>query len=225
MSMIAAPLMGTMLGGGTSSVDPWAGLRATKPSPFSGMVGGIGKSIGAAIMPSVTGYISSSIRDSGPDYVDPNPQSPTSLLMEKMQGEATMLSVVAGLDAADREAESFGFAADDAEEEAHLEALSGIERRASLKRQAYDAVGKTALAFAAGGQDASFGSPVQARSEAFRELDGALEADNFTQKTRVSRLKERAGEYRRKARTVKAGAKTKAKNQWLQHGISQFNRG
>ncbi|MEM7067922.1 MAG: hypothetical protein AAF478_03485 [Pseudomonadota bacterium] len=142
-----------------------------------------------------------------------------------IQGGLTLLSVVSGLDAADQEASVLRREAADAEEDAVLEQIQGLERRTSIKREAQDAAGEAANAYAAGGQDLTFGSPVQTRKEIFRETDAALQADSFTQDTRVNRLRERAVEKRKSARAVRRSGKFKAFGQVGQFALSTINRG
>ncbi|MBL4768015.1 MAG: hypothetical protein JKY94_09925 [Rhodobacteraceae bacterium] len=196
MSFIASTLMGAMMGGGSGS-------DAGGSDPWAGM-----RTV--TTPPNAFASIGSALGSS---------------IMTLLEGRATMLSVSAELDAAEVQAQSLGLAADDAEEEANLEALKGIERRSSLKKLAHSIVGEQALAFAAGGQDLTFGSPVQARAEAFEELDAAISADNFTQSTRVSRLSERAGQYRKQAKTVRRGAKYTAQAKKLKFAANVIKRG
>lgn len=120
-----------------------------------------------------------------------------------LQGTATALSVFAGIGAANQEADALELAAGDAEREKALETLQGIERRTSIKRSMMEAIGEQNVATAASGVDLSFGTPGQARREAYREADLGLETANGTEQSRVSRLTERAANYRSRARSTR----------------------
>ncbi|NDV87039.1 hypothetical protein GTW51_10030 [Aurantimonas aggregata] len=120
-----------------------------------------------------------------------------------LQGTATALSVFAGIGAANTEADALEMAAGDAEREKALETLQGVERRTSIKRAMMDAIGEQNVATAASGVDLSFGTPSQARREAFREADLGIETANGTEQTRVSRLTERAANYRSRAKSTR----------------------
>lgn len=116
-----------------------------------------------------------------------------------LQGAAGLLGMFAQIGAANAEAESLQLAADDAEREKPLETLEGISRRSSIKQAMMDQIGQQDVAYAASGADLSFGTPGQARKEAFREGDLALTSDAGTEQTRVARLDERAANYRKRA--------------------------
>lgn len=120
-----------------------------------------------------------------------------------LQGTATALSVFAGIGAANTEADALEMAAGDAEREKALETLQGVERRSSIKRAMMDAIGEQNVATAASGVDLSFGTPGQARREAFREADLGIETANATEQTRVSRLTERAANYHSRAKSTR----------------------
>lgn len=122
-----------------------------------------------------------------------------------LQGTATVLSVFAGMGAANQEADALELAAGDAEREQALETLQGIERRSSIKRAMMNAVGQQNVATAASGVDLSFGTPGQARREAFREADLGIATASGTEQTRVARLSERAANYRSRAKSTRRG--------------------
>lgn len=120
-----------------------------------------------------------------------------------LQGTATVLGVVSSIGAANGEAAQAELAASDADGEQNLETLQGIERRTSIRRQVADAIGAQDVANAASGVDLSFGTAAAARNDAFREGDLALTGDAGTEQTRVSRLMERARNYRSQAKSLK----------------------
>jgi hypothetical protein len=122
-----------------------------------------------------------------------------------LQGTATVLGVVSALGAGNADAAQATMAANDAESEKSLESLQGINRRQSIRRQMADALGAQDVAYAASGTDLSFGTAKAARTDAYREADLALTSDNSTETTRVSRLAERAANYRAMAKQAKMG--------------------
>lgn len=119
-----------------------------------------------------------------------------SLLSGAMTVMGVTTSVLGGLAEADK-AEA---AAIDAESEQALESLQGISRRSSIKAAMMDALGAQDVAYAASGVDLSFGTAGQARKDAFREADLALTTATGTEQTRISRLAERAKNYRSAAK-------------------------
>lgn len=123
-----------------------------------------------------------------------------------LQGTATVLGMVQSINAGKADAEALSAAADDAAREIPLETLQGINRRATIKRQMMDSIGEQDVAYAASGVDLSFGTPSQARKEAFREADLGITSDVGTEQTRVARLQEREAEYRKRAAKAKRSA-------------------
>lgn len=121
-----------------------------------------------------------------------------------LQGATGLLSMVASINAGNAEAEQLNLAADDAAREVPLETLQGISRRASIKQAMMDQIGEQDVAYAASSTDLSFGTPAQARKEAFREADLALTSDVGTEQTRVARLREREVSFRRRAAKAKS---------------------
>jgi hypothetical protein len=121
-----------------------------------------------------------------------------------LQGATGILSMVASIGAGQAEAEQYELAADDAAREVPLETLQGINRRTSIKQAMMEQLGEQDVAYAASGTDLSFGTPAQARKEAFREADLALTTDVGTEQTRVARLREREVNYRKRASKAKS---------------------
>lgn len=120
-----------------------------------------------------------------------------------LQGATGLLSMVASISAGNAEAEQLELAAEDAAREVPLEALQGINRRTSIKQAMMDQLGEQDVAYAASSVDLSFGTPAQARKEAFREADLALTADGGTEQTRIARLREREASYRKRAKQAR----------------------
>jgi hypothetical protein len=117
-----------------------------------------------------------------------------------LQGTATVLGIASSIAGGNAEASQAELAASDAEAEQPLENLQGIARRNSIKRQMADAIGAENVAYAASGVDLSTGTAAAARSDAYRDADLALTTDAGTQETRLSRLSERAKNYRQMAK-------------------------
>lgn len=122
-----------------------------------------------------------------------------------LQGGATVLGMVNAVNAGNADAEAATLAAEDAAREVPLETLQGIQRRSSIKQEMMDRIGEQDVAYAASGVDLSFGTPGQARKEAFRQGDLALTSDVGTEQTRVARLQEREVNYRKRAARAKSG--------------------
>jgi hypothetical protein len=123
-----------------------------------------------------------------------------------LEGGATVLGLVSSIAAGRAENEAAQLQALDAEREQPLEILQGIDRRRSLKAAAAEAIGDIDAAYGASGVDLSFGSAREAREQVFRETDLGLTSDNGTTMTRLSRLQERAANYRRMGkRALRAG--------------------
>lgn len=122
-----------------------------------------------------------------------------------LQGTASVLGLVASISAGAAEGEALDLQAADADREQALENLQGIERRGSIKRAMVDALGAQDVAYAASGVDLSFGTARQARTDAFREADLGLTTSAGTTMTRLSRLSERAANYRSSAKRARMG--------------------
>jgi hypothetical protein len=148
-----------------------------------------------------------------------------SSLLSALQGGATLFSVFADLQGRRAEASSMRAAANDAETEADLERLSGLERRVSLKAEAEARLGEATAAFAASGADLSFGQPQQVARGTFRELDLALSASQTTEDTRVARLRERAETYRSRARATRNAGRIEAAGSLMSLGADLARRG
>lgn len=125
-------------------------------------------------------------------------------LSSLLQGTATVFSAVTALGAARADAEQFELAADDAAREKPLETLQGINRRTGIKAEMMNRIADADVANAASGVDLSFGTPMQARKDAFRQGDLALETDTGTEQTRVARLAEREANYRKRAKRARS---------------------
>lgn len=120
-----------------------------------------------------------------------------------LQGTATVLGVVSSIGAGAAQADQANAAAIDAETEQGIETLQGINRRTSIKRQLAAALGAQDVAYAASGVDLSFGTARAARTDAYREADLGLTTATGTEMSRVSRLAERAANYRSAAKTAR----------------------
>ena len=121
-----------------------------------------------------------------------------------LQGTATVLGAVSAISAGNAKAEEYKLAADDAARQVPLETLQGINRRASIKQEMMDRVGEMDVANAASGVDLSFGTPNQARRDAFRQTDLAVATDVGNEQSRVARLNEREANYRKMSKKAKS---------------------
>ncbi|WP_057465813.1 hypothetical protein [Pseudovibrio sp. POLY-S9] len=121
-----------------------------------------------------------------------------------LQGVTGILGIMSSLNASEQEADMFEAQAIDAEAQKPLETLNGIERRTSIKQDLLQSVGEQDAAFAASGVDLSFGTPSEARKDAFADADRALTADNATQSSNTLRLDEKAKNYKLRARRARS---------------------
>ncbi|CDZ67631.1 Hypothetical protein NGAL_HAMBI2605_59120 [Neorhizobium galegae bv. orientalis] len=142
-----------------------------------------------------------------------------------LQGTASVFGAVSALSAGNAEAEQFELAADDAAREQPLETLQGINRRTGIKAEMMDRVAGQDVANAASGVDLSFGTPSQARADAFRQGDLALETDIGTEQTRIARLQEREANYRKRAKKAKSSGVFDAIGIGLKGAMSIADRG
>lgn len=123
-----------------------------------------------------------------------------------LQGGATVLGIASTLSAGRAEAARLNQEAADAEVEQAQETLKGIDRRTQTRKAVLQAVGSLDTAYAAGGVDLSFGTVSQARTEFFREGDTAIGTESGAELSRVTRLAERASNYRAAAKRAKSAA-------------------
>ncbi|ATN34738.1 hypothetical protein ACO34A_13105 [Rhizobium sp. ACO-34A] len=125
-------------------------------------------------------------------------------LSSLLGGAATVLGAVSSISAANAKAEEYRLAADDAARQVPLETLKGVNRRAAIKQEMMDSVGEMDVSAAASGVDLTFGTPTQARKEAFRQADFATSQAVGEEQTQVARLNEREANYRKMAKRAKS---------------------
>ncbi len=133
-----------------------------------------------------------------------------------LQGAAGLLGMFSSIAAGNAEGEALDLAAEDAAREKPLETLQGISRRTSIKAAMMDQIGSQDVAYAASGTDLTFGTPVQARKEAFRQGDLGITTAVGTEQTRIARLDEREANYRKMANKARAGG-------WLKAAFTGFD--
>ncbi len=121
-----------------------------------------------------------------------------------LKGALTIGSMISSINAGNARAEEATLAAQDAEAQKPLETLQGIDRRTSIKQALAETVGNIDTSYAASGTDLSFGSPSEARAQAFRKADSAISTETGTEQIRTGRLDERAANYKRKADNARA---------------------
>lgn len=133
-----------------------------------------------------------------------------------LQGAAGLLGMFSAISAGNAEGDALDLAAEDAAREKPLETLQGISRRTSIKAAMMEQIGQQDVAYAASGTDLTFGTPVQARKEAFRQGDLGITTAVGTEQTRIARLDEREANYRKMADKARAGG-------WLKAAFSGFD--
>lgn len=142
-----------------------------------------------------------------------------------LSGGATVASVLAMQNAGETKAFALNAQADDADLQARVEGVQGLERRNSLKAQLVQAVGERDAAAAASGVDISFGTPTIARGEAIKDGERAIDLDQSTEDFRRQRLLERAGNLRIQAGQARSGALGSAAALALEGGAKLLKRG
>lgn len=142
-----------------------------------------------------------------------------------LSGGATVASVLAMQEAGETKAWNYQMQADDAELQARVEQVQGLDRRNSLKAALVQAVGERDVAAAASGVDLSFGTPAIARSEAIKDGERALSTDQATEDFRRQRLLERAGNLRLMAGQARSGALASSAALALEGGAKLLRRG
>lgn len=142
-----------------------------------------------------------------------------------LQGVATVGGLVASISAGNADQDAAELQALEAEAEQPLENLQGIARRRSLKAAAVEAIGEQDAAYAASGVDLSTGTAAVARREAFDELDVGTAGDSGTTMTRLSRLTQRAANYRRIGKRARSLGILGGLSSAAQSGARYFERG
>ncbi len=133
-----------------------------------------------------------------------------------LQGASGLLGMFSAIAAGNAEGEALDLAAEDAAREKPLETLQGIARRTSIKSAMMEQIGQQDVATAASGADLSFGTPVEARKQAFRQADLGITTAVGTEQTRIARLDEREANYRKMAGKARAGG-------WLKAAFTGFD--
>lgn len=142
-----------------------------------------------------------------------------------LSGGATVLSVVNAGRAADAKSMALEAQADDAVTQSRIATLQGIDRQNSLKAAMVDRIGTRDVATAASGVDLSFGTAAIARRQEISDTERALAIDNDTTNLQVTRLSERAANYRIQARQASAGGLATAASLALEGGAKLLRRG
>lgn len=176
-------------------------------APVLGLFGG-GGAAAAALGPGMWGAsLATAVPLAGAFPAAPIAAAATGISLSTiLQGGASVLGLVSSIAAGAADREQAELAAADAEAEQPLETLKGIDRRRSLKLATIDAIGEMDAAYAASGVDLSFGTAAQARKDALREADLGMTSESGTTMTRLSRLTERAANYRAAGkRAMRAG--------------------
>ncbi|MVA09079.1 hypothetical protein GOZ78_03475 [Agrobacterium vitis] len=142
-----------------------------------------------------------------------------------LQGTAGVLSAVSAVSAGNAQAQGYEQAATEAQSNQRLTTLEGISRRSSIKQAMVDQVGQQDVAYAASGTDLSFGTPNQARKEAFREADLGIATQVGTQQTTQAQLSDREKSYRKMAGKARLGGWVDGLTGLFKTGASISNRG
>lgn len=142
-----------------------------------------------------------------------------------LQGGATALSVLGAVNSGNQQADALRLQANDADTNQKVETVQGLERRASIRAALLTSLGERDVATAAGGTDVSFGTPVQARTQAVQDSARALNLDETTTDFNRQRLAERAASLRAMANNAQSGGLIKGLSLAGLGATSQMRRG
>jgi hypothetical protein len=142
-----------------------------------------------------------------------------------LQGGMGVLSAMSALRAGQAQSEMYLSQAADTRLDVTQEAIDATDRQTGLRKQLLAALGERDTAYAASGVDLSFGTPVQARTEAVQDANDAISVDQSNSDLRKSRLRSRAAGYEAMAADAKSAGSAKAAGILFDTGIDLFKRG
>lgn len=142
-----------------------------------------------------------------------------------LQIGATGLGALSGLAAGEQKAAALTAQATDAEIQSDSERIAGTERRAGLKAAAAEQMAERQAAYAAGGVDLSFGTPVTAKAQDLAQAERALAIDQGNEDINRARLLEKANSYRLAAKEARRGAMIGALTKGVETSIAFGRRG
>jgi hypothetical protein len=142
-----------------------------------------------------------------------------------LQGGMGLLSMMSALRAGQSQADMYTSQAADTRLDVTQEGIDATERQTGLRKQLLAALGERDTAYAASGVDLSFGTPVQARTEAIQEANNAITVDQSNADLRQSRLRSRAASLDGMAADAKSAAKMKAAGILFDTGLDIYKRG
>jgi hypothetical protein len=142
-----------------------------------------------------------------------------------LQGATSILGITNAISSGNAQAQQLELAAADSQRQIPTTMLQGIAQRTAIKKQLGDALGAQDVAYAGSGTDLSFGTPAQARKDAFREADNALTTQGGTEQSTIARLDERTKNYLQMAGKAKQSGYFDAATIGLKGLTSFANRG
>lgn len=142
-----------------------------------------------------------------------------------LQGGMGILSAMSALRAGQSQAAMYTSQAADTRLDVTQEGIDATERQTGLRKQLLSALGERDTAYAASGVDLSFGTPVQARTEAIQEANNAIAVDQSNADIRQSRLRARAATLDGMAADAKSAAALKAGGILFDTGLDIYKRG
>lgn len=116
-------------------------------------------------------------------------------ISQLLAGGATVLSAVSSIAAGNAQGDALEAQAAEAQQQKPLELIEGLSRRNEISKATQAAVAEQDVAYAASGADLSFGTPRQARSNAFREGDYAQNTNALTTGSTLDQLDLRTKTY------------------------------
>lgn len=148
-----------------------------------------------------------------------------SILSGALAGGASLVSAMATMRQGQAQTDDYFNKSADALTDARSEDINAIGRQTGLKQDLLKSIGERDVAYAASGIDLSFGTPVQARLEVADDAARAIGDDSAATDMRVSRLKERAANYRLLGYEASKAARAKATGTILETAASAIRRG
>lgn len=142
-----------------------------------------------------------------------------------LQGGAGLLSAMSAMRTGQSQAAMYSSQAADTRLDVTQEAIDATERQTGLRKQLLTALGERDTAYAASGVDLSFGTPVQARTEAIQDANNAIAVDQSNSDLRKSRLRSRAAGLDAMAADAKSAGAIKAAGIVFDTGVDIYKRG
>lgn len=148
-----------------------------------------------------------------------------SFLSSLLQGTSTIGSALMKIQAGNEQSAEYAAQANAALGDSQLAEASGADKNRSLKAAMMDALAQQDISAAAGGVDASFGTPAAARRALERDGERALGINRANTDMKIARLVDRAASFRQMASRAKGQARQAALLDLVKFGADMTERG